>query len=363
MMLDRQIVQEVPYPERMSWELIQRWLDEIPVFDEDNPADPEWQKTPDFPLDLTAEGYGVIQVKDESVNPTGTAKDRPAWEAAVLLRDYASSFLARDQSLNGAIVELPPPRFTILTAGNDGKALAHSLARYGLPPPKLLVDKDLHLARLEQLRLLRADIYVADLTKAELTPEQILAMTNNKRGIDLTSTLMFRANELFYDWLAHEVFNTQADEVYVPCGSGRVRDNLLHWQEKNVRQYLAHGKADPRLQIPLDRLISMSILSAEPEDPESIADKLPAPFRPFQAYHESDLAALQRMNFTGTMTGTYPVREEYITRAHQLFSQHGIAAEPSGAAGLALHLQLVDSKQVHPLDGRKKLIINTGKGI
>src|SRR3989344_5060280 len=143
-------------------------------------------------------------------------------------------------------------------------------------------------------------------------------MTNNKRGIDLTSTLMFRANELFYDWLAHEVFNTQADEGDVPCGSGRVRDNLLHWQEKNVRQYLAHGKSDPRLQIPLDRLISINILSAEPEVQDSIADKLPAPFRPFQVYHNSDLAALQTMNLTGTMTGTYGVREEYIARAHEL---------------------------------------------
>lgn len=362
MTLDRKVIQELLYQPFMDWALVERWL-EIPVFAESNPACPEWQPTPVFPLDLTTEEYGVVSIKDESVNPTGTHKDRPAWEIAAAYRDFAHVLHTRKVELTGAIAALSVPRFSLITEGNEGRALAERLKQHGLPPVKVVVGLRIGPERLEALKRLHVDIYQVDLQNHQLTAEDVKEITNNVNGIDITSAVSLDPQEIFYDWLAHEIFNESPDEVYVPYGSGRLMENLLTWQKRNVRKYIADGRGDQRLRIPLDTLIGIHIFGAEPQDVDSKADKLSAHFKPFTLFKDHDVGYLIALGLTGHNSKVYKVREEYIRQAHTLFERYGVRGEASAAAGLALYMQLVDERTVNPADGKKRLVVNTGKGI
>tara|TARA_Y100000310_G_scaffold329780_1_gene400261 strand:- start:4839 stop:5942 length:1104 start_codon:yes stop_codon:yes gene_type:complete len=360
-MLDRQIIKTVPYQEFMTWELAEKWADEIPRFSENDPNDPEWNATPVIPLDLTSEGYGVLYVKDESVNPTGTHKDRPAWEITAAYRDFAELLLLQRNAIDIEVISVP--RVTIMTAGNEGNALARQFDKYALPPVKILIDTTTPQEREEYLKSLAIELYKTDWADRPLSPEDIRTLTDNTNGIDLTSIVGLRPQEIFYDWLVHEAFNQDPDEIYMADGSGRLKENFLTWQEKNVRLYLANKRADPRLKISLPKLVNISVLGAEPERPDSQADKVVAPYKPFRVLDRHDISGLKHFSFTGARTGSHKVKERYITQAHRTFDRHSIMAEPSGAIGLALYMQMVDEKEVNPLDGRMRLMINTGKGI
>ncbi len=355
MKLEAIVVKETGYPEVMSSELVEKWAYGIPIFSENDPKNPEWKATPVKQL----EGYENVFVKDESditSNPTQTIKDRMAWELVTLFRDYARGlYLKRKEGLlNGNIGSLLIPRLTALTAGNVGRSISEAFEQYGLPPIKMLVDVSMPDSRLEVLKRLHADIYMADLSKKELTAEEIMELTNNKHGINITSMVVFEPQAIFYDWHVHEAFNENPDEIYVPYGSGRLIENYLTWQARNARS------KDPRLKIPVGKLISISIFGAEPKEGHSIADKLTKEYNPFVILDGQDINALGALSFTGRNTGIYRVPEEKIMQAYQILSGH-CDTEPSAAAGLALYLHRLDQKKIDP--AKKVLIINTGKGI
>ncbi len=352
-------IKEIEYPDCMSWDLAEKWVDGIPEFSENDPMNPEWMATPTFQIDLSALGYGVVSVKDESdirSNPTGTIKDRPAWECAALFRDYAKLLFSkkREGILNGNVGNLTVPRVTYVSAGNMGRAFAHRLERHGLPPMKILLDKSIPPERLEQLKRLHTDIYLTDLSGSELSAKDINEMTNNRGGIDITSAMIIEPHAVFYDWHVHEAFNERPTEIYMPYGSGRLMENYLTWQARNSR------KKDPRLMIPVEELVDISILGVEPEQRISLADKLMKDHNPFVLYGNQDISALERLAFTGNDTGIYHVSEDRIKQAYNILSRY-LNVEPSACAGLALYLQRYDEGKIDP--GARPLIINTGKGI
>ena len=94
---------------------------------------------------------------------------------------------------------------------------------------------------------------------------------------------------------------------------------------------------------------------------KSIADKLPALFKPFLIFKDSDITGMRNLSFTGNQTKKQKVREDYIKYAHYLLAKYGFNAEPSGAASLALYLQIYDQRLIP--EGKKVLIVNTGMGI
>ncbi|MFC1801623.1 pyridoxal-phosphate dependent enzyme [Nanoarchaeota archaeon] len=361
MKIESVVIKEIPFQKEMDWDLVEEWADGIPVFSENNPDNPEWPKTPTFDLDLSSEGYGLVHVKDESVNPTGTAKARPGWEMATIYRDFARGLWLQKGSLDGKILTRSVPELSLITSGNEGRAVSYFTEKYGLPPSNQIVDVNIDPKKLEFLKNLHANIYMVDLSKKELTQEDILLITGNRGGLNLNKALIVRSQEIWYDWLSHEAFNEEPDEIYVPYGSGKLRDNLLTWQEKNVRLSLSNGEADPRLSASIEKLLSMSILGAEPERQDSVADKLPAPFKPFRIFDNCDSDALINFSFTGKNTGCHQVREEYLKKAFEIFQKYNVTAEPSAAAGLALYMQRYDGGKINPR--HKVLIVNTGRGI
>ncbi|MBI1973052.1 pyridoxal-phosphate dependent enzyme [Candidatus Woesearchaeota archaeon] len=359
MALDVDIIQEREHPKVMNWELVEKWADGIPRYSENDVAQPEWRATPVFPLDLSPEGYGLVHIKDESdktSNPTQTIKDRAAWELTTLFRDYARGLYLkrREGLLNGNIGSLVVPRLSYVTAGNVGRAVSNMFKKYSLPPFKLLVDTSISPERLEKLKGLHADIYRTDLGKKSLTPEEIKRLTNNENGIDITSVMVIEPQVVFYDWHVHEVFNEKPNEIYIPYGSGRLFENYVTWQMRNARSQ------DPRLKIPVGKVLDMSILGAEPHNRKSIADKLTKDYNPFVLFDDQDVAALGTLAFTGRNTGIYKVSERRIQEAYDLLRRH-CETEPSASIGLALYMQQWTERKIRSQD--KVVIVNTGKGI
>lgn len=363
--LERTVVKTVTFSKFMNPELMDKWGDGIPALSEADPRKPEWKATPIKELDLTGRGFGLVYVKNEAdrtSNPTGTIKDRAAWELATIYRDYARAdyLKIRGGTLQkGDLERQVIPRLSLITAGNEGRAIAECFAKYNLPPPKLIVGSDVKKSILDELKKLRADIYVVNLSQ-QLSPEKIKALTNNVDGIDITSVRSIEPQSIFYDWHVHEVFNESPDQIYAPYGSGRLVENYLTWQERSLRNDSA-GRKDPRLRIAAGKVVSMDVFGAEPESYPSETDKLAAPFKPFLIFKDEDMRALVRLSFTGQRTSRQTVSEDYIREAHKIFTEEGIEAEPSAAAGLALYMHRFEQRLV---DRRSKvMIINTGKGL
>ncbi|MFA4874223.1 MAG: pyridoxal-phosphate dependent enzyme [bacterium] len=367
--IDREIKQEIPYPESMTPELMDQWGDGIPAYAEADPHAPEWKATPVIPLDLTADGYGEVYIKNEAdrlSNPTGTIKDRAAWELATLCRDYARAlYLKRRAGIltRHDLERMPIPRLSLITEGNEGAAVAVRFAMYNLPPPKILVGRAINPGILDALLRLRADVYVTNLSR-KLTPKLIKKICNNENGIDLTSTRTIEPQAVFYDWHVHEVLNEAPDEVYVPFGSGRLMENYLYWIERTLRNESEHRR-DPRLTASVTSVISTHVFGAEPESYPSCAVKLAARCKPFRIFTDEDIDSFVKLAFVGNETGKYRVSDPLIEAAYALLTSHGIDAEKSAAAGLALYMQRFDAKRKQGLDPRrnKAMIVDTGMGL
>ncbi|MBW3005049.1 PLP-dependent lyase/thiolase [Candidatus Woesearchaeota archaeon] len=187
--LDRAVIQEVNFEEFWTPEYIAELDCTLPKIRADDPAYPEWPETPVIELDLAKYGYDAkVYIKDESQNPTGTIKDRRSLENGPM-RFRETINVLQSQNLNGNIQRLRMPRFSELTAGNAGIAQAVMNAKYNLPPPKLLLDKNTPEKTQAFLKTLRADIYLADLKintftgkSTPYTPLQVKILTNNPHG-------------------------------------------------------------------------------------------------------------------------------------------------------------------------------------
>src|SRR3989338_7193826 len=116
----------------------QKILDSIVVASENDPKKPEFPADdPKFPATPTyrinVPSFRNVWVKDESQNPTGTHKDRMAWEMVVTYRDFLLS-KQRGQ------IKGPLPQMSIISSGSAAVAIQTMLKKYNLPRLKVLVD-------------------------------------------------------------------------------------------------------------------------------------------------------------------------------------------------------------------------------
>ncbi|MBI3232202.1 MAG: pyridoxal-phosphate dependent enzyme [Candidatus Doudnabacteria bacterium] len=380
------VLKENDCPTHWSRDIALKWSGQIPegVLE-------KRLETPIKIIDLWADGFGEVKVKDESrqdINPTGTIKDRMALACAEDCANYARFLLDQLKYGRMSAQELdkkPIYRYSILTAGNAGTALAEAFDRFDLLPPKLLLDSHLTTKARNFFKTIRADVYLADLStnpfsgkpsiSDPLTPSQILKLTNNYTlgGVEITSSgtintasaVWVRAPwRKFYRNLAKDIFAKKPNEVYVPYGSGVLFDNVVDYQYQRIAELRAgkHSKARNR---ELTTLSKVKIFGAEPESLNTIADKLSAPAKPFKHYTPKGLEELKGWQMTPVETGVYKVSEDSILAAYELLKARGAAlgiqTEPSAAAGLALYIQrwkenMRDSEQ-------NVIIVNTGHGL
>ncbi len=329
-------------------------LKSIRVRSDNDPKSPEFPpERPRFPATpvrrIRVPGFSKVWLKDESVNPTGTHKDRMAWELVVQYRKFL-------EAKKAGLVNGPLPRFSIISSGNAAIALAHAFRRFKLPRIKVLIDTQAPRNILDFLKKGHCEIYRTDLSRKPLSTEEILSMTHNDNGFDITSSEALDPSIVFYDWLSYEIINTEPDYVFVPFGTGSLYENICNVLRRETLRIRSH---DPRLRADVERIRGrINIVGATVNLSSSKAYMLYSQHLPFVHYSEQWIKFYKKFGFVGKDSGVHVVSEGSLEKAFVLAKSQGIRCEHSGIAGLAL---LLERKDYVP-KGSKVLIVNTGRG-
>ncbi len=328
-----------------------RILNSIHIASENDPRKPEFPPgNPKFPATptykISVPGFEDVWLKDESVNQTGTHKDRMAWEIVVTYRDL---LLAKRNGQRKGLL----PHMSLISSGSGAIATQTMLNTYSLPNLKVLADTHLAPAILKKMKTLGCDIFRIDLSRKPLSWQEILTLTHNPDGIDITSNEALGPTTRFYDWMSYEIINTSADYCFIPFGTGNLYENILNITKKEVTT----RKHDPRFAGKIDKLRSCNFMGVTTNNPNSKAEKLYSPHLPFVHFDEQWIRLYRDHGFCGPESNVFLLNEQYLDDALTLAKKENISCEPSGIAGLALLLQL---KQTLPKN-KKMLIVNTGK--
>lgn len=306
------------------------------------PNSPKFPATPTYQIKLP--GFSNLWIKDESCNFTGTHKDRMAWEIVVSYRDF---LMAKKL---GRISKIP--RFSLISSGSAANAIQSLFNQYHLPALKVLVDFNLKDEIRNHLHKIGCELFETDLGKKPLSTQEILFLTNNSDGIDITSDESLDPNTRFYDWLSYEVINENPEYCFIPYGSGHLFENILNIAKKERVSI----NVDPRFHGNITTVSGCHFIGATTNNPSSLADKLFSNHLPFTFFNKQWLEVFKNMGFCGNLSGVHVVQESFIKKALQIAAEYNIKCEPSGIAGLGLMLQMSSA-----LDKNKKiLIVNTG---
>lgn len=326
-------------------------LHKIHVASENNPIKPEFPAdNPKFPATPTyrikVPGFSNVWFKDESFNPTGTHKDRMAWEIVVTYRDF---LLAKKRGqIKGKL-----PTMSLISSGSAAIAIQTQLKKYGLPNLKVLADQGLDPAIVQALKKIGCYLYFTDLGKKPFSWRDILKLTDNPDGFDITSSEALDPTTRFYDWLSYEIINSSPEYCFIPFGTGNLYENVLNINKKEV----STQHHDPRFRGKVNVLRKCNFFGATTNNPKSKADKLFSPHLPFVHYDEQWIRLYRYAGFCGSASNVCLIKEKYLDQAIKLAKQVEINAEPSGLAGLGLLLQM---KEKVPKQA-KILIVSTGQ--
>jgi len=326
-------------------------LSSIHIASENDPTKPEFPAdNPKFPATPTyrikVHGFSNVWWKDESHNPTGTHKDRMAWEIVVTYRDF---LLAKKRGQ----LKCTLPQMSIISSGSAAIAISKQLVKYGLPALKVLIDKRVSDALKDYLKKIGCELYITDLAKKSLSWKEILQLTNNTSGFDITSSDALDPTTRFYDWLSYEIINNSPHYCFVPFGTGNLYENILNITKKEVST-LHH---DPRFKGDVEILRKCNFIGATTNNFRSCADKLYSPHLPFVHHSEQWIQLYRYAGYCGEQSNVHLVTEEYFDKALAIARENGVETEPSGIAGLALLLQMKNKISKNA----KILIVNTGK--
>jgi hypothetical protein len=327
-------------------------LNSIVVASENNPAKPEFPADdPKFPAtptyQISVPGFTNVWIKDESFNPTGTHKDRMAWEIVVTYRDF---LIAKEAGKE----ERPLPHMSIISSGSAAIAIQQQMKKYGLPDLKVLMDHTTDQSIVESLESIGCEVYTTDLSKKMLSTEEILTLTHNPDGFDITSSEALDPTTRFYDWLSYEIINTSPDYCFIPFGTGNLYENVLNVTKKEV----STEHHDPRFAGDIEKLRACHFIGATTNDPNSkAAEKLYSPHLPFVHFSEQWIKFYRYAGFCGNKSDVVLLKESFLDEAMQIAVDNGLQVEPSGLAGLAMLLQV---RNEVPSDA-KILIVSTGK--
>ncbi|MEX1112804.1 MAG: PLP-dependent lyase/thiolase [Candidatus Andersenbacteria bacterium] len=318
--------------------------DNDPRHPEFPPGNPQFPATPTYQIEVP--GFSNVWLKDESKNPTGTHKDRMAWEIVVTYRDI---LLAKKDKENNESL----PAMSMVSSGSAAIAIQAMLNTYQLPALRVLVDVNIDSKIIDALVEVGCEVFRTDLNYRAYTWRDILKLTNNPNGIDITSNQALDPNTRFYDWLSYEVIDNSPDYCFIPFGTGTLYVNIMNVNKREI----SAETPDPRFRGNINTLRHCNFMGATTSDPRSLAVKLYSPHLPFVAFDEPWLRMYKTAGFCGPQSEVLVFQEEFLLKAIKILEDQEINCEPSGAAGLALMLQTTGQL---PKD-KKMLIVNTGK--
>jgi len=304
----------------------QEALNSIIVASENDPTRPEFPADdPKFPATPTVQiqvpGFSNVWLKDESKNLTGTHKDRMAWEIVVTYRDF---LLAKKRGqFKGGL-----PQMSIISSGTAAFAIQTQLRKYKLPNLKVLVDSRISPVITATLKSIRSEIYMTDLGKKAFNWQEILTLTDNKGGLDITSSDALDPTTRFYDWLSYEIINSSPDYCFVPFGTGNLYENILNVNKREV----STTNHDPRFQGDVKKLRACNFIGATTNDPTSKADKLYSHHLPFMHFDEQWIRLYRHAGYCGDDSGVNLLNEDKLDEAYMLARSQKIGCEYSGSS-------------------------------
>ena len=322
-------------------------IEDILVSPTNDPEKPEFPPkpfyTPKFPASATfpirVPGFTNVFLKDESTNPTGTHKDRMAWEVLIKAKRYH-------------IKEI-----SLISSGSAAMAIQHFFNLYNAATIlKVLVDHKMSPEIKQHLTQIGCKVYETDLSQKPLTGKEIKELTENTHGIDITyREVLDRYNDNYYDWLSYEILNETPMHCFIPFGTGDLFINILIIAEREFNNRIY--KHDPRFTGDINVISHCNFIGATTHFANTRLDKLFSYHLPSLKDYNNYLASLIDNHRIGTSSAILDLEEEFIEEALHLAQEQNITCEPSGIAGLALLLQ---SRNDIPKDD-KILIVNTGR--
>ena len=331
----------------------------IKIPSNNNPKKPEFPPEPfykpKFPASDTFKievpGFKNVWLKDESTNPTGTHKDRLAWEVVIKYKSLIEGIKYKDHA--------SLPQMSIISSGSAAIAIQHMFNLFKIPTKlKVLVDNHLNPAIKNDIEKIGCELYQCDLSRKLLSPEEIKELTDNNSGIDITyREVLDPAHDNYYDWMCYEILREQPKYCFVPFGTGDLFINILNIVKIEYFNSFV-SKHDPRFIGSIRELKKCHFIGASSNEPDTRMDKLFSNYLPSINSFKKYIAELKdEYNCVGEMTDFYYVNEEYVDKALEIAGSQNLKFEPSGMAGLALLLQM--KEKINPAS--KILIVNTGK--
>ncbi|MBI5224702.1 PLP-dependent lyase/thiolase [Candidatus Micrarchaeota archaeon] len=333
---------------------------------ESNPNHPEFPpKNPRFPatpfreikLHGLAEKNIKVYLKDESQNPTGTHKDRMAWEISKMIYQMLESKIKTGKPSK-------IPEFSVLSAGNTANSLQYMLSQMGgsgVTRFHALMDNSLPEKTVNVLQRAGVSVHTADFKRKKLTSDDILKGTKNPKGIDLTlGKFVDKVSKVYYDWLSFEIMNLKPTHVIVPYGSGQLFDNFLDHYHGEYRK--KNGK-DPRL-LPKNRLRGVNLIGVTAFKENTLASKLYAPFKPGSIEEETTsqkhhaIEQFKRSGILGELSMIAGIENRDLLAGKKLADSQKLKTEFSGIAGLSWLI-----KHKHLIRPNSRIVVvNTGRG-
>jgi len=306
--------------------------------------DPKFPATPTYEIDVP--GFREVLLKDESENPTGTHKDRMAWEMVVTYRDFL--FAKKNGQTTSKL-----PQFSLITSGSAGIAVQAQLKKYSLPKLKVVIDKNISNKVENDMKKLGCEIYKTELNLKILDWKDVLRITDNPKGIDITSNEALGPTLRYYDWMSYEVINSSPNYCFIPFGTGNLYENVLNINKRE----LSPMHHDPRFKGQVNTLKNCNFLGATVIDPESRADKLYSPHLPYSHYDEQWIKTYKMSGFCGADSKVHVINENFLNKAMDIADDNDLEYEPSGIGGLAIMLQF--AKKIPK--NKRMLVVSTGK--
>ncbi len=342
-------------------------------------------------IELPKIGRAVLL--DESVNPTGTHKDRMAES---VLEFYLRILAARE----AGNWNKPLPSLSIISSGSAALAVQTQLRKYGFPNLKVLYDRRHLDPNIEdQLTKIGCRMHSTDLSKKFIDSQTLLNLTDNKEGFVATSKKLTSgcynritqrilheiAGGGFYEkdehgadrevtrmpWWPASAFKPAV--IVTPFGTGRLLEDIIepckavveaanadldHSQQKAGWHYVG-GRYNTAV------LRQCSFIGATTINPKSRATKLYAPFRQEDPDSSSLMADIDDWNkwihlyksseLIGKYSGVFIFKEKYLRQAEEIAAKQDITAEPSALAGIAYLLENGAPKK------HRIIIVSTGK--
>jgi hypothetical protein len=290
-------------------------------------------------------GFTNVWLKDESTNPTGTHKDRMAWE---VIRKFYHPL----QKSNIATGNKEMPHLSIISSGSAAVAIQTLLKEENLPNLHVLTDENTDEKIVNFMEKIGCRVFKHNLREKALKGPEILQLTDNPMGRDLSSRKMLDPlTYIYYNLLSYNIINFRADYCFIPFGTGDLFDNVLTIQS---REFFSDVH-DPRLEpggVKKTHFIGVTTYNAK-----SKCDKLFSHYLPFAPTKRSVIKAHKKNGICGEFTELLTITEDFVDKALEIADKLNINCEPSGIAGLGMLLQMADKID----KDAKILIVNTGK--